>query len=32
VILRLVDAAVVAGARRERACMQVGLDERSMQR
>ena len=31
-ILGLVDAAVVAGARRERACMQVGLDERSMQR
>ena len=31
-ILGLVNDAVVAGARRERACMQVGLDERSMQR
>jgi transposase InsO family protein len=27
-----VDEAVAAGARRERACMQVGIDERSMQR
>jgi putative transposase len=32
VILGLVDDAVASGARRERACMQVGLDERSMQR
>jgi hypothetical protein len=32
VILGLVEDAVAAGARRERACMQVGLDERSMQR
>jgi len=32
VILGLVDAAVAAGARRERACTQVGIDERSMQR
>ena len=31
-ILGLVNDAVVAGARRQRACMQVGLDERSMQR
>jgi transposase InsO family protein len=32
VILGLVDAAVAAGARREQACTQVGVDERSMQR
>ena len=31
-ILGLVDDAVAAGARRERACLQVGLAERSMQR
>ena len=31
-ILRLVNDAVAAGARRERACLQVGLAERSMQR
>jgi putative transposase len=32
VILGLVNDAVAAGARRERACLQVGLAERSMQR
>ena len=31
-ILGLIDEAVLAGARRERACKQVGLDERTMQR
>ena len=31
-ILGLVDEAVASGARRERACTQVGVDERSMQR
>jgi len=32
VILALVNEAVAAGARRERACLQLGLTERSMQR
>jgi hypothetical protein len=32
VILGLVNDAVAAGARRERACLQVGLAERSVQR
>lgn len=31
-ILGLVDEAVASGARRERACTQVGIDERSLQR